>query len=133
MGSIRKVAYRAMLEDLLHEYRKTHSENQEIKRLGKLNNKAYTDWKTFLAAVSERLQIESLDSPLDEDKERRLSTLHVLRCLLGPCIESLIVWDRYTWVLQALKAQQVDMHVELVNLFDQNQGSGRNIALVLKS
>lgn len=130
MGGVQKVAYRAMLEQVLHKY---PTNPKETRRLGKLNDKAYVDWKTFLTSASTRLQIGPLESAHDEVMERRLSTLHVLRCLLGPCIESLIIWDRYMWVMEVLKEQRMDMNVELVNLFDQNSGSGRNVAIILKS
>jgi len=65
--------------------------------------------------------------------ERRLEVLHVLRCLLGPVVESLIVLDRLAWVREALSEMSggTHMQVEAVNLFDQATGSGRNIAIVI--
>lgn len=84
--------------------------------------------------VIERLRMES-----------RLEVMHVLRCILGPLIESLILLDRYKWFRGELgavrgtlevdeegreKLQNGVMTVEMVNLFDQVTGSGRNVALV---
>lgn len=85
--------------------------------------------------VCERLRMESL-----------LEVVHVLRCILGPLIESLILLDRYEWLREKLGAvgrsppvndegweqrQNGAMAVEMVNLFDQATGSGRNVALVV--
>jgi hypothetical protein len=91
--------------------------------------------------------------------ERRLEVLHVLRCQLGPVVESLIVLDRVEWVKEMLngigilvggdadgdggadedgdeerdanRRMSTRMQVEIVNLFDQAAGSGRNIAIVV--
>lgn len=116
-----------MLESLLGAEHQT-----EKRRLGKLNDKLYADWNTFLNSASGKLQAGPIVCP-DHDElrtlERRLSALHVLRCLLGPCVESLIIWDRYMWAKEVFSHS---MEVELVNLFDQKKGSGRNIAIVLK-
>lgn len=85
--------------------------------------------------VFERLRMES-----------RLEVVYVLRCILGPLIESLILLDRYEWLREELGAvrgkypvneegreqlQNGAMAVEMVNLFDQVTGSGRNVALVV--
>lgn len=85
--------------------------------------------------VFERLRMES-----------RLEVVHVLRCILGPLIESLILLDRYEWLREELgvvrgkypvheegreQLQNGAMAVEMVNLFDQVTGSGRNVALVV--
>ncbi|KAI6129680.1 methyltransferase domain-containing protein [Pisolithus croceorrhizus] len=78
--------------------------------------------------------------------EGRLEVVHVLRCILGPLIESLILLDRCEWLRGVLgavkgkpqvieegreKSQNGQMVVEMVNLFDQVTGSGRNVALVV--
>ena len=87
---------------------------------------------------------------------RSLETLHTLRCLLGPVVESAILEDRVGWVKEELlllevehglghglglgavdeAAVDVDVDIEeikvkLVNLFDQSTGSGRNVAIVV--
>jgi hypothetical protein len=138
--SVKKVVWRAMLEGLISnaatiEPREISPGTTRKMRLGRLNDKVYSSWPTFLACASERLQIP-LNIPLADDQreltEVRLSILHVLRCLLGPCVESLIVWDRYIWATEVIESLDPGMEIELINMFDQRQGSGRNIAIVLK-
>lgn len=78
--------------------------------------------------------------------ESRLEVVHVLRCILGPLIESLILQDRYEWIRGELgvvrgkyradeegriTVRNGNMTIEMVNLFDQATGSGRNVALVV--
>ncbi|KAF9235184.1 methyltransferase domain-containing protein [Melanogaster broomeanus] len=121
-------------------------ETSENRRLGKLNNDAYKDWPTFLDRALDKMgiSIAELSGSLpdwffDEGSrlkmENGLSVLHTLRCILGPLIETLIVLDRYEWIRHEL-AEMNDggqkMVIEMVNLFDQAVGSGRNIALVIK-
>ncbi|KAH7913428.1 methyltransferase domain-containing protein [Hygrophoropsis aurantiaca] len=120
-------------------------ETSENKRLGKLNDAAYRDWNTFLVRAAEKMDfhLESISHQLPDylkDERRRkqlesgLSVLHVLRCLLGPLIESLILIDRYDWVREELQqplSHNQSMDVKLVNLFDQATGSGRNVAIVI--
>ena len=62
-----------------------------------------------------------------------LEVLHVLRCLLGPLVESLIVLDRLSWLREMLEDDNSDslFDADIVNLFDQATGSGRNIAIVV--
>ncbi|KAI6042619.1 methyltransferase domain-containing protein [Pisolithus marmoratus] len=131
----------------------------ENRRLGKLNDASYADWNTFLVSATTKLGDQlplwilnpNNNSEHDEDvierlrMESRLEVMHVLRCILGPLIESLILLDRYKWFRGELgavrgtlevdeegreKLQNGVMTVEMVNLFDQVTGSGRNVALV---
>lgn len=62
--------------------------------------------------------------------EKQISTLHTLRSLLGPCVESLIVWDRYAWLMEVSRREDC-FEVYLLNLFDQKRGSGRNISITI--
>jgi len=109
------------------------------RRLGRLPDSAYTDWQTFLRAASIRLGIPSdnIDTSLPPTRvdESPLEVLHVLRCLLGPFIESLIIKDRVSWVREQLaeKGAEEDFSVDLVNLFDQGEGSARNVGIVICS
>jgi len=70
--------------------------------------------------------------------ESRIEALHVLRCILGPLVESLILLDRYEWLWEGLEAveggskAEEKWKVDMVNLFDQSTGSGRNVALVVR-
>ena len=139
-------------------------------RLGKLPTSAYTSWGAFLRCVEDKLPgvqfaEELVSLRLEEDVGeahaeelektlrtllRSLETLHTLRCLLGPVVESAILRDRVGWIKEELLPLEVehgavdgvdvdvdaDVDVEeikanLVNLFDQSTGSGRNVAIVL--
>ncbi|KAJ6511986.1 methyltransferase domain-containing protein [Mycena vitilis] len=107
-----------------------------MRRLGRLNNTVYADWKTFACAAGTRIGVNfGPDNDLDAEERRLISeleVLHVLRCIIGPLVESLIIMDRERWVQEQLDEGGDDgMRVELVNLFDQATGSGRNIALVV--
>jgi hypothetical protein len=109
-----------------------------VRRLGKLNDTVYANWATFLGVASERL---GWDFSANQGTEYnsllagRLEVLHSLRCKLGPVIESLIILDRVDWLKDVLSQIQSGtsnrLQVELVNLFDQAAGSGRNIAIVI--
>ncbi|KAG1879228.1 methyltransferase domain-containing protein [Suillus subluteus] len=162
--AIRKVVFRALLQPVLEvigarEASANHAatssyhvedlrgagQTPENRRLGKLPDAAYKDWETFLdRAISKTgVRLDQIATQLPvyiHNKHRRrqlesaLSVLHVLRCIMGPLIESLILLDRHEWIREELgqnsKAQAMD--VGLVNLFDQATGSGRNVAIVIK-
>ncbi|KAG2340147.1 hypothetical protein BDR05DRAFT_967160 [Suillus weaverae] len=120
----------------------------ENRRLGKLPDAAYKDWEIFLDRATSKtgVRLDQIATQLpvyihDERRRRQLesalSVLHVLRCIMGPLIESLILLDRHEWIREELnqssKAQESSaMDVGLVNLFDQATGSGRNVAIVIK-
>ena len=149
--------------------------------LGKLPTSAYTSWGAFLRCVEDKLpgvrfaeELVSLRLEEGDDGEthtedvgeahaeelektlrtllRSLETLHTLRCLLGPVVESAILEDRVGWVKEELLLLEVEhdlghglgavdqavvdvdvdgIKVNLVNLFDQSTGSGRNVAIVV--
>lgn len=112
-------------------------------RLGKINDRHYVSWEAFLSAAGEKMGIDFASSsfssmPEWEEQDRRtmemrLATLHVMRCLLGPLVESLILLDRLVWVREQLQAiGEATFEAELVNLFDQETGSGRNVAIVIR-
>ncbi|KAG5639426.1 hypothetical protein H0H81_002294 [Sphagnurus paluster] len=113
-----------------------------LRRLGRLPD---ADWSTFLARARERLAVDFPHDPCQREPpftklQVRLAALHVRRCLLGPVVESYIVLDRVQWIQEELKARReryggddflAACTIEVVNLFDQATGSGRNIPLVL--
>lgn len=122
----------------------------ELKRLGRLGDAAYVDWETFLRRAGERMdRCFQAESEIDDDTamtmrdvterqvmESRLEVLHVLRCLLGTLVESLIIMDRVAWIKEESESKdmflgETGMTVEAVNLFDQATGSGRNVAIVI--
>jgi len=80
----------------------------------------------------EREREEEKKMKKKERAENCLQVLHTLRCLLGPVVESMILLDRLVWVQEELRRGGCGMVAELVNLFDQDTGSGRNVAIVVK-
>ncbi|OAX39881.1 hypothetical protein K503DRAFT_715594 [Rhizopogon vinicolor AM-OR11-026] len=120
----------------------------ENRRLGKLPNAAYKDWETFLDGATSKMGIQlgdfttQLPAYMYNESRRKqlesaLSVLHVLRCIMGPLIETLILLDRYEWIREELcesgeSHASNTMDVDLINLFDQATGSGRNVAIVIK-
>ena len=84
----------------------------------------------------------------DQSSIRRLEVFHVLRCMAGPAIESLLLLDRYIWLREGLDHDNIsssrpdtgkdlfrknglELEVKLLNIFDQKADSGRNVALVI--
>jgi len=127
------------------------------RRLGKLRDAAYANWNTFLHIAEQRMQVKFPLNEFDPDEpecatagaqsrkteretlQRSLEVLHVLRCLVGPVVESTILRDRMEWVRQELgivvvpgpNSTSTEPSIELVNLFNQVTGSGRNVAIVI--
>ncbi|KAF9078607.1 hypothetical protein BDP27DRAFT_19450 [Rhodocollybia butyracea] len=130
----------------------------ELRRLGRLPSRVYDSWESFIQAAGQRLGVDLLSvspsihslpvslAPLS----RALAILHVLRCILGPLIESSLLADRLRWIQHELLAQAEIVEKErdttalaggtlkgysasLVPLFSQDgdAGSARNIALVV--
>ncbi|KAI0655490.1 methyltransferase domain-containing protein [Cubamyces menziesii] len=137
--ALRKIVWRALINDLFitaepeaaSEGTKPGSDDRRSRRLGRLNDAAYADWETFAHRVRTKLGLRE-DSLMraDRKRERRIEVFHVLRCIIGPVIESLIMLDRAVWVHEELEG--TDLDVDLVNLFDQASGSGRNVAIVVR-
>ncbi|TFY57015.1 hypothetical protein EVJ58_g7281 [Rhodofomes roseus] len=145
--AVRKVVWRALLQGILekHDASSTPSdshtdldetavingETPALRRLGRLNDSAYVDWETFVARAQDRLgvRLDPASCTKDATMESRLEVFQVLRCILGPVIESLILLDREEWLRDQLEGTGMD--VRLVNLFDQTSGSARNVAAVI--
>ena len=115
-------------------------ETPTLLRLGRLNDSAYTNgWPAFLHTVEERLGVKIPSDTFDlleresDALVRNLEVLHVMRCLLGPLVETVILKDRLEWVKEELRMSDEEnrLSVELVNLFDQSTGSARNVAIVI--
>jgi hypothetical protein len=131
--ALRKVSWRALLEVATAESYSTNDCLTEKRRLGRVNNALYQRWDQFLLMSLEKMhKIAIPGMELFPEKlvrlEKQLSTLHTLRCLLGPCVESFIIWDRYTWLKEVSECGTY-FEVHLLNLFDQRQASGRNILI----
>ncbi|PFH53864.1 hypothetical protein AMATHDRAFT_170291 [Amanita thiersii Skay4041] len=131
--------------------------NPTMRLLGRLPDSAYSTWEAFLHAAGQKLGVDLSDAPTQDHDlllERRLEVLHVLRCLIGPLVESLIILDRLEWLKEELATvQQVSSRetsgsghklavdtpekqgggtqTKMINMFDQATGSGRNIAIIV--
>jgi len=71
-----------------------------MRRLGRLNNAVYDDWRTFAGVAGERLGVDFGADELDAGERAlgsELEVLHVLRCIVGPLVESVIIMDREEW------------------------------------
>lgn len=130
---LRKIVYRARVEKLLMD-RYGGEMFKAGKQVGRFNDGAYASWDEYLRRASGRLEIphEELLALAGKDGDdvelvKRLELLHVLRCMMGPVIESLLVIDRWLYLREELDD---DVEVRMINLFDQRTGSARNIALV---
>ena len=135
--ALRKVSWRALLEATTTEHDPTDGCPTARIRLGRISDSSYDHWEQFLLMACVKLcKKPILGMELFPEKliqlERQISTLHTLRCLLGPCVESLIIWDRYAW-LKELSKDGMCFEVYLSNLFDQKQASSRNISITIIS
>ncbi|TFK86276.1 hypothetical protein K466DRAFT_524428, partial [Polyporus arcularius HHB13444] len=141
--ALRKVVWRAALEETLqkhggaaaHETGDPHTQGTQQdrlpRRLGRLNDSAYRDWETFVRTVRAKMGLADVDIPApNPEMERRIEVFQTLRCIAGPAVESLILLDRLAWIQEELEG--LPYKVELVNLFDQASGSGRNVAIVIR-
>ncbi len=115
--ALRKISYRALLSVFLQTMKSDSSlasdttldQVAERRRVGRLNDSAYTDFDTFLAAAGAKLEIDLTKMrrtrfPDIENSRlvRQLEVLHILRCVLGPAVESLIVVDRLCWLMEVV-------------------------------
>jgi hypothetical protein len=135
--ALRKVSWRALLEATTTERDPTDGCPATKIRLGRIGDSSYHRWEQFLLKSSVKLHKEPIPGmELFPEKliqlERQISTIHTLRCLLGPCVESLIIWDRYVW-LREVSGGGMCFEVHLSNLFDQKQTSSRNISITIMS
>lgn len=64
-----------------------------------------------------------------EDAKWGMQLFWTMRSWVGPVVESLVVLDRWAFVVQGLEEGR---RVELVNLFEQGTGSLRNLAIVVR-
>ncbi|KAF8630866.1 hypothetical protein AX17_005225 [Amanita inopinata Kibby_2008] len=128
-----------------------------MRLLGRLPGSSYAKWSTFLQTAGQKLNVD-LSASADYEQYvplvRQLEVHHVLRCLIGPLVESLIILDRVQWLKEHLVIddpegpvvadgfrdatsndtagrQRNAPRVEAINLFDQATGSGRNVAIVV--
>jgi hypothetical protein len=131
---MRKLAWRGRLEA---ELRASGIERASDQRVGRVRSKKQAEtWQSFRRAALTRLRdfenVRELD--VDEDEWEvmawKVAEFWTLRSLLGPVIESLVILDRYLFLVEQLEG--TGRAVEWVNLFEQASGSLRNVALVVR-
>jgi hypothetical protein len=131
-----KLALRGRLEA---EIRASAVERSADQRVGRIRSKAQAEnWPCFRRAALARLRDVDVQNVrelvVDEDEwevmEWKVKLFWTIRSLLGPVIESLIVLDRYLYLVEKLDG--TGRRVEWVNLFEQESGSLRNVALVVR-
>ncbi|KDN45350.1 hypothetical protein RSAG8_04937, partial [Rhizoctonia solani AG-8 WAC10335] len=119
----RKIVWRAILARSLHsdthELGHASSNNKSHNRLGRLPDRVYADWESFVQTACEKIGLPSatteellIGSSTDggrltlpseaEILSFQLEVLHVLRALIGPVIESLIILDRTLYLTEQL-------------------------------
>lgn len=106
-SALRKIVWRALLQDVLEERSELVEESgpgTSVERIGRLNNAAYADWGTFCNVVRAKLHLQHYDLPATPplSSGRKVEVFHVLKCILGPVVESFILLDRLAWMLEEL-------------------------------
>lgn len=147
----RKIVWRALLARLIHnispEIQPVEGGEHPV-RLGRLPDRAYSSWDVFLRTASSKMGLSQFALNLLLAKSRvingqlelpsqteglafQLEILHILRALIGPVVESLIVVDRVRYLAEEIASP--DLKVRALNVFDQlSSGSARNIALIVE-
>ncbi|CAE6538215.1 unnamed protein product [Rhizoctonia solani] len=145
----RKIVWRAILARCIHE--SSSSSNTIPNRLGRLPDRVYADWGSFVQTACEKMKLPSTAteellvgssksegrSVLPSGAETlafQLEVLHILRAIIGPVIESLIILDRTLYLAEQLDSNNGSptFTVRALNLFDQlSSGSARNVVLIV--
>jgi len=137
--AIRKVVYRALFGKLAAASPSTKiatvsadNSHERPGKIGRLRDSAYISLPMFISQANNKIGAD-VPVPIDEERDdldemtSRLEILHVLRSRIGPVVESLILIDRWLFLAEHLP----DAGVRAINLFDQELGSARNVALVV--
>lgn len=124
--TLKRNHFRAMLTVLLR-----YLGNDDV-IVGKLPKFAYENFTSFCHASFKKF---NLQNPSNDDinhvyamygsEKHRLDIIWILKLLMGPCIEGLIILDRYWFV----KEKKIAKHVSIEPVFDRAR-SPRNIAIV---
>lgn len=122
--ALRKIVWRALLQDTFNmrqelgregdvgesaEGGNTTSYGIPLERLGRLNDATYADWETFCGAVRTKSHPRHRNLPPAPSTwlERRIEVFHVLRCILGPVVETFILLDRLAWMSEELEVRHI--------------------------
>lgn len=131
--ALRKIVWRALLQDAFKmrqelveeggpgtsaERSNSMDPSTRAERIGRLNDAAYADWGTFCNVVRAKLHLQhrNLSTMPPLCSERRVAVFHVLRCILGPVVESFILLDRLAWMLEELDVRKSYFcHMRIMN------------------
>ncbi|KZS86949.1 hypothetical protein SISNIDRAFT_394024, partial [Sistotremastrum niveocremeum HHB9708] len=144
--ALRKVAFRALLAKLVHSVKSSEDAGIGLepssgdwvppRSIGRLPDRVYVDFPTYISRIWTERVLSSRATPQEESTLlRRLEILHLLRCFLGPLVESLLVTDRFVALQETLEnmvAGWGEKRTKLINVFDQATGSARNLALLVE-
>ncbi|SCV68249.1 BQ2448_370 [Microbotryum intermedium] len=146
--SIVKLGYRARLEAELAAQGLGSEGQRRVGRVSKSQD--YDDYRLKALSkygVTEVPRLRFGSDEVDEEREwtetlYKLQVFWTLRCHLGPVLETLLVLDRFAFLVERLREVEGEegegsklkrsVVLELRNLFDQRSGSVRNMALVLR-
>lgn len=73
------------------------------KRLGRVNDAVYESWTSFLETAGEKFGLVLTGAERNRKAEGRVEIFQLLRCILGPVVESFILLDRKLWLRNELK------------------------------
>ncbi|KAG0140603.1 hypothetical protein CROQUDRAFT_111025 [Cronartium quercuum f. sp. fusiforme G11] len=111
----------------------------EPPRHGRLADRHYESYTQYRVAAIAKSGVEPkrVLKRSEEDEAMdlwKLSVAWTIRAVLGPCVESLIVLERFVSTCTVIEETGGQRRVELVNVFDQCEGqSPRNLAIVIRS
>ena len=135
--AIRKVVYRALIGTLVSPNNISPNANIDHRalKIGRLPDTAYSSLQKFISEAERKTGV-NVSPFVDDDGDlppqyfdliARLEVLHALRSRIGPVVESLIIVDRYLYLVENLPGRKITV----MNLFDQEEGSGRNMAIAV--
>ncbi|SCZ90819.1 BZ3500_MvSof-1268-A1-R1_Chr1-3g02282 [Microbotryum saponariae] len=147
--SIVKLGYRARLEAELAAQGLGSEGQRRVGRVSKSQD--FDDYRLKALRKYGETEVPRLRFGSDEMGEEKawiealyqLQVFWTLRCHLGPVLETLLVLDRFAFLVERLGEVEQEQEqeqassrrslvLELRNLFDQSSGSVRNMALVLR-
>lgn len=135
--ALRELGFNELFPDEIKVGRIGFSETYELyrekafKRLG-LTEEQREGLPRILFGLGETVEERKLEW---EDAVYKLKVWWTLRANLGPVVESFLIIDRFAMMIEGMKGsweRKEGRKVELFNLFDQETGSLRNTAIVVK-
>ncbi len=127
--SFRKTAWRALLTGIIQE-RGTAQDHEVVgKRLGRVNDTVYESWTSFLGTAGEKFGLVLTGAERNLEAEGRVEIFQLLRCILGPVVESFILLDRKLWLRNELKVSTLSFLLTALHNNDNCRALGITSAL----